>query len=211
MIRIALLLWLLFSFSLAHAQQASSSGIIPNSKGQLPSMASGAAPSTVWSPTAAVTIANTTEASVFSATGVGAPDGRTFGPVQYPGNYFQMHAAGAVTTPITGGSVTIKIKWGSTAILTLSSAALSVSLSNQPISIDAACVIQSVSATPNASTAVCSGTFSGGTATPAKFVNTTSVNIDTTITQTLDTTWTWGGSLTTQSVTFVEGLTEIKF
>src|ERR1700722_5422356 len=138
------------------------------SGGQIASMGGGRAPSTVWVPTAAVTIASTAETSCFSATGQG-PGQTIAGGTSYAGNNFYLHCAGIVTTPIGGGTVTLKVKWGSVAVGTLSGGALTVSLTNQPWVLDANCTFRSVSGTPSSSTMVCSGLLSGATVASASF------------------------------------------
>jgi hypothetical protein len=177
--------------------------------GQIPSMGGGRAPSTIWIPTAGVTIATTGETSCFSATGQGP--GRTItGGVPYAGNEFFLHCAGTVTTPIGGGTVTIKVKWGSVAVATLSGAALTVSLTNQPWTIDANCTMQSVSGTASSSTMVCSGLFSGGPTVPTNFGSVSAATVDTTANQLLDMTWTWG-VVTTQTATVNDAVAEIRY
>lgn len=179
------------------------------SGGQIASMGGGRAPSTIWVPTAAVTIGTTSETSVFSATGQG-PGQTITGGVPYVGNEFHLHAAGVVTTPIGGGTVTLKVKWGTVAVATLSSGTLAISLTNQPWTIDASCTIRSISASVSSSTMVCSGFFIGATAVGVAFGSVAAVSVDTTANQVLDISWTWG-TVTTQTVTVNDSVVEIKY
>jgi hypothetical protein len=197
------------AFSSALADSMNVPGITPNANGQVPSMSSGVAPSTIYVPTAAQTIATTSETSLFSSTGSG-PGQTVAASVQYAGNRFWFHAGGVITTPVGGGTVTLKIKYGSTAVLTVSGVALSISLTNQPWVYDAYCTIRTVSGTPSSSTMSCSGDLIGATTTPQAFANTSAVNIDTTTSAKIDTTWTWA-SVTTQTLTETDSHVQIMY
>lgn len=179
--------------------------------GQIPSMGGGRAPSTIWiSTTSQPALSGGSEQSVFSGTGQGP--GRTItGGVPYVGNNFYLHASGIATTPIGGGSVTINVKWGSVAVATLTGAALTVSLTNQPWILDANCSMISISGSASSSTMVCSGILLGISALPLSFTSSSATaTVDTVSNQVVDMTWTWTAGIS-PSATVRESFVMIRY
>lgn len=181
------------------------------SGGQIPSMGGGRAPSTIYVTTSSQpTLSGGTEQSVFGATGQG-PGQTITGGVPYVGNNFYLHASGVATTPIGGGSVTVKVKWGSVAVATLTGAALTISLTNQPWVLDANCSMISVSGSASSSTMTCSGFLFGLAATPLTFTSSSATaTVDTVSNQVLDMTWTWTAGVS-PSATVRESFVLIRY
>jgi hypothetical protein len=184
-------------------------GVAANGQGQLPSMNGGVAPSTTWVSTATQAITTAAETSCFPSTGIGT---RTIpANVPYVGNSFRLHCAGTVTTPIAGGTITLKLKWGSVAVATLSSLILLTSLTAAPFVIDAYCTVRTVSATPSSSTMVCDGSLQGGIAAPIQFISASPISVDTTTNQVIDLTWTWASVAGSQASSVIHGNVEILY
>lgn len=172
------------------------------------SMAGGTAPSLVLSTTGTTVIATTSETSILQSSYQG-PGTTITGGVPYAGNRFHVYASGIVTTPIGGGTATLKMKWGSIAVATLSGATLSISLTNTPWWFDGYCNFTAISGTASSSTMRCTGLFMGASAVPIIFTG-TSTSVDTTTNQLFDVTWTWS-SVTTQTVTSQDATVEILY
>lgn len=196
---------------LAPVGAARGAALTPAVNAPLLSMAGGTAPSTIWVTTSSQpALSGGSEQSVFGATGQG-PGQTITGGVPYAGNNFYLHASGIATTPIGGGSVTIKVKWGSVAVATLTGAALTVSLTNQPWMLDASCTIVTVSGSASSSTMTCSGILTGVSIVPLGFTSSSATaTVDTVSNQTLDMSWTWTAGIS-PSATVRESFIEIRF
>lgn len=191
-------------------------GIVPNAQGQVPSMVGGVAPSTILISNAAQTIASTSDVSCFSATALGAPGLNTIpanGP--YAGNTYHIWCQGTLTTPaITPGTLTVKIKWGATTVVSVTTASLTASATNLPFTLDEICTIQSSGTNGTMS---CGGSFSYAAAlTGLAFLNngmttTSPVTINTTTSSKLDATLAFSTVAGSQTATGTVGLIEVLY
>lgn len=199
--------------STAFAQNANSSGVFPNAQGQLPSMANGIAPSTIFAATASSTINSSSDTSCFG-TGVGS--GATIpanGP--YAGNTYRLLCRGVYTAPAANlATSTVKIKWGATTVASVTTAALTSSATDLPFSIDVICTIRTAGASGSM---ICGGSFQyagalTGLATVFNSLSIASVaTINTTVSSKIDATMAINGSLTTQSASGIAGVVEILY
>lgn len=194
--------------------------VSPNAQGQIPSMATGVAPSTIWVPIATQSISTATDTSCFSSTGKGP--GQTIMPaanVPYVGNTFVMLCEGVFTTPAIGtvGAVA-KVKWGATTVATATSSGLAASATNNlQWSMQAKCTLITVSATPSSSTAMCWGTFTYGQGLTGlspivtNFQSASPVNVDTTAAFKIDMTLALASALGTENLTALGGSVQIIY
>lgn len=206
------LIAVIFSYHLSYAQLIVP-GVTPNLQGQLPSMANGIAPSTIFATTASSTINSSSDVSCF---GTGAGAGTTIpanGP--YIGNTYRLICRGIYTTPAVNLSTsTVKIKWGATTVASVTTAALTSSATNLPFSIDVICTIRTTGASGSM---ICGGSFQyagalTGIATVFNSLSIASVaTIDTTVSSKIDATMAINGSLTTQTASGIVGVVEILY
>lgn len=169
-------------------------GITANGQGQLPSMANGVAPSTIWSATARQTMASASDVSCFSATGNGR--GLTIpanGP--YAGNQYLLNCIGVYSVPnLNAATVTAKVKWGATTVTSVVVPAIAVLTTNFPFSATASCTIITPGATGTIE-CVASMCFSAALTAIAPLcsyaITASPVTIDTTTASKIDMTAAW--------------------
>lgn len=194
--------------------------LVPAVNSTMLNMAGGTPPSTIWVPTATQAI-GTGDTSCFSATGQGP--GQTITPTTSPvapyvGNAFQLSCSGVFTTGLTTATITTKIKWGSTTVASATSANLTISLTNAQWTAQATCVVIAISATPSASTVMCSGNFTYAAVTSGSnpvvttnFQSTSPVSVDTTAAFKPDLTLSLSSTSSGQSATSLMGADQIVF
>lgn len=176
------------------------------------SMAGGTAPSTIFVSTVSSTINTTGDISCF---GTGVGPGRTIGANQaYIGNTYRILCRGVYTTPLANTStVTAKIKWGATTIVSVTTGALPASATNFPFQVDVICTVRSIGASGSI---VCNGGMSyvaalAGLSFLFNSLDTpTAVTIDTTGSSLLDATASWS-AVTTQTASGISGALEILY
>lgn len=195
--------------------------LTPAVNAPLLSMAGGTAGSSIWSPTAAVTSTSTSDTSCFSATGQGP--GQTITPTTSPvapyvGNSFLMQCAGVLSAPgVSVVGLVTKVKWGSVTVATVTTSAPTASSVNLQWTLYSWCTINTISATPSASTVTCLGAFTysaaatGSPIVTSSFQSTSPVSVDTTAAFKLDLTLAWASTVTTQTWTSLMGLLQILF
>lgn len=192
----------------AYGQSADSSGIMPNSLGQIPSMANGVAPSTIWSAQARQTIASASDVSCFSATGSGP--GLTIpanGP--YAGNQYLLTCKGVYSVPnLNVATLTAKIKWGSTTVVSVTAPAIAVLTTNFPFTANASCTVltSGASGTMECFASLCFSTVLTNIAPLCSFAITSSgVTIDTTVSSKIDMTAAWSSIAGGQTASTIIG------
>lgn len=191
----------------------------PNSKGQYPSMGGGTGPSTFYVPTTSgAAINSTSDTSCFSSTGVNTQTitVSTSPQIPYVANSFRMRCGGTITTTLaTVGTLTVKVKWGSVTVTSITTPGLAVNISNAAFRIEAECTIRSISATPSASTIICSGELklaSGLAVTiPQVFASAAPVSVDTTTNVKPDLTLSWSSIVGSPTAVGTEGSYEILY
>lgn len=208
------LLWLLVAAGQSLAQQDVSNAPVPspdlssyattsavagayaakNGSGQVTSMASGVAPSTIWSTTARQTMNTSSDVSCFSATGQGP--GLTIpanGP--YAGNQYQLNCYGVYSTPIANTATLLaKIKWGATTVASVTIPAVGQLTTNFPWTAQANCTVitAGASGTMECLGSLCFSTALTGIAPLCSYILTASpVTIDTTVDSKIDMTAQW--------------------
>lgn len=196
---------------------------VPPVNSPLLNMAGGTPSSTIWIPTATVTI-GTADTSVFSATGQGP--GQTIIPssvapiAPYVGNTFSLQCFGVFTTPtINTATITSKMKWGSVTVASATSSGLQASATNFQFTLQAICTIITISASANSSTVMCSGTFTyaqgatGSSVVTTSFQSTSPVSVDTVSDFKPDLTMSWStqGGSPPQAATVLIGSVQIIF
>lgn len=201
-----------FLVAAAYAFAGTPGSLTPPVNGPMIGMNGGQPPSTTYVSGASQVMATTSDVSFFSSTGAGTQTIPANGP--YAFNSFMLRASGVYTAPtVNTATATIKIKWASTTIASITTNALGQA-TNAPFSFVANCTIQSI-ATPSASTIVCRGNFSFmtgvlGLSPTANIIQTTSpVTIDTTVNSKLDATLAWSSVAGGQTATGIEGQIEI--
>lgn len=187
---------------------------------QVVSMAGGRAGSTIWVPTATVSI-GTSDTSCFSATGRGP--GQTITPtaspaVPYIGNTFTLNCNGVFSTPaLNSATILSKIKFGSTTVASATSSGLQATATNLQWTLSGVCTILTVSATPSASTITCSGAFTyaqgatGSSVVSTNFQSVTPVSVDTTTAFKVDMTMAWSSVSGGQAATVLNGTVQILY
>lgn len=203
---------------------AGAASLTPPVNSPLLSMAGGTAGSTIWAPTATVSIATTAETSCLSATGQGP--GQTITPstnpvAPYVGNTFLLQCAGVYTTPtVNTATITPRVKWGSVTVAGgTASSGLQGGATNLQFTLTGMCTVITISASPNASTVMCSGTFTyaqgatGSSVVTTSFQSTSPVSVDTVSAFKPDLTMQWSsvGGSPPQTATSLMGLVQILF
>lgn len=187
---------------------------VPAVNSPMLSMGGGTAPSIIYTTTANQTIALASDVSCFSATGQG-PGQTIAGNAAYVGNTYRLQIRGVYSTPLANvATVTGKLKWGSTTIATITTAALPASASNFPFFIDLICVIRSIG---GSGSIVCTGGLSYVSALSGlsflynDLTTVSPVTIDTTTASVLDITGAWSTVAGGQTASGITGTIEILF
>jgi hypothetical protein len=163
--------------------------------------------STLWTSAAAQSMASTSDVSCFSPSGTGPGQTVPANTVSI-GNYFHLYCTGYYSTPIANtATVTVKINWGGTNIVSITTAALPASASNFPFTLDVVCTVRTIGAT---GTIICSGGlyYSAALAGVALLFNSmlsTTVVINTTTSNKIDVTAAWSTVAGSQSAVAVVG------
>lgn len=189
------------------------------------SMAGGTDPSTIWVPTATVLINTTAETSCLSGTGQGP--GQTITPstvpvAPYVGNTFLLQCTGVFSTPaVNTATITPRIKWGSVTVAggTASSGLQAGATGNLQWTLSGTCTVITISASPNASTVMCAGSFTyaqgltGSSLVSTNFQSTSPVSVDTVSAFKPDLTMQWSsvGGTPAQTATSLMGIVQIQF
>lgn len=188
--------------------------LTPAVNAPLLSMAGGTAPSTIFSTTARQTINSTSDTSCFSATGQGP--GLTI-PANggYAGNQYLLTCQGVYTVPnLNASTVSAKVKWGSTTVVSVTVPAVAVTSTNFPFTAQANCTIITAGASGSMEcfASVCFSAALTGIAPLCSFAITASaVTIDTTVSSKIDMTAAWSAITTTQSATVIVANAQILF
>lgn len=216
------LLWITATIILGAFGFAYGAALTPAVNAPMLSMAGGTAGSTIWSPTATVSIATAAETSCLSSTGQGP--GQTITPstnpvAPYVGNAFLLQCIGVYTTPIANvATITPKIKWGSVTVAGgAATSGLQASATNFQFTLTGMCTLITISGSANSSTVMCSGTFTyaqgltGSSIVTTSFQSTSPVSVDTVSAFKPDLTMTWSSVAGGQTATSLMGLVQILF
>lgn len=198
----------------AYADDSFSPGLAPNAQGQVPSMVGGVAPSTILVSNAAQVMASTGDTSCFSATAVG-PGATIPGNGPYAGNTYHIRCRGVFTTPLTSvGTLTVKIKWASTVVSTVTTGTLTASATNLPFDLDVICTIQT---SGSSGTMSCGGAFNYSAALTglSSVFNSLSITspatINTTVSSKIDATMAFSTVAGGQTATGLVGVIEVEY
>lgn len=213
---------IVFVLALGAVGFANGAALTPPVNSPMLSMAGGTAGSTIWSPTATVSIATGAETSCLSATGQGP--GQTITPstnpvAPYVGNSFLLQCTGIYSTPIANvATITPKIKWGSVVVAGgTASSGLQASATNFQFTLTGMCTLITISGSANSSTVMCSGTFTyaqgltGSSTVTTSFQSNSPVSVDTVSAFKPDITMTWSSVAGGQTATSLMGLVQILF
>ncbi len=172
------------------------SGVVPDSLSAQPQYAN----SSIFTSSAAVTMATAAELSCFGA-GIGSQTIPANSVVV--GTKFRISCLGVYTTPAANtATVTVKFKWGTTVIGTATTGAMPASQTGTVFAVNGDCTFRSIGA---AGSVACTGTFIWGDGLIAAGSHTGGINatttIDTTAAAVLDATWTWSSVAGSQTAT----------
>lgn len=214
--------WIVLCVIFGAVNLAGGAALTPAVNAPMLSMAGGTAGSTIWSPTATVSIATAAETSCLSATGQGP--GQTITPstnpvAPYVGNAFSLQCTGIYSTPVANvATITPKIKWGSVVVAGgTASSGLQASATNFQWTLNGTCTLITISGSANSSTVMCSGTFTyaqgltGSSVVVTSFQSNSPVSVDTVSAFKPDLTLTWSSVAGGQTATGLMGLVQILF
>lgn len=202
----------------ANAQTVNSSGVFPNSQGQLPSMVGGVAPSLIYTLASAVVSNTTSDTNCYSGATAAGPGATIPANGPYVGNTYHLTCRGVFTTGgLNTATATIKIKFGSVTVVSVTTAALPISLTNFQFLVDEECVFYTVG---SSGTLACNGDAKFWTtanssliAPPAVYITTaqTPVTVNTTNSNAWQITSAFSNTTSSPSITATSGTIEVKF
>jgi hypothetical protein len=208
------IIWLCLGLLLGSIGLAWGVATTPAVNAPLTSMGGGTAPSTIYSTTARQTINTTGDTSCFSATGQG-PGLTIAANAAYAGNQYLLNCSGVYTVPVANAStITAKIKWGSTTVVSVTIPAVATLSTNLPFMAQANCTIMTIGASGSIEcwSQLCfSSGLTGGSLTCTFAITTSAQTIDTTASSKIDMTAAWSAITTTQSATVNVANAQILF
>lgn len=215
---LALLASLWFSPASAQWGSGSAAGIVPNANGQVPSMVGGVAPSLIYTLASSVVSNTTSDTNCYSGATSGGPGATIPANGPYVGNTYRLTCRGVFTTgALNTATATIKIKFGSVTVASVTTAALPISLTNFQFLVDEECVFYSVG---SSGTIACNGDAKFWTtansslvAPPAVYITTaqTPATINTTTSNAWQITSAFSNTTSSPSITATSGTIEVKF